>query len=117
MFNFISKAAITAWIAINIKNLIRIGGSFFILIVTSFLYLRWEAYLIEFNSGGLLILLTIYSSIVVLILGWMIFLFKQCLIPLKPKNALKAKESVIKKPEKFDEILSVKLRPTLKGKE
>ena len=117
MFNLIGKAAITAWIGINIKNLVRIGGNFFIFLVVTFLYLRWEVYLIEVNPSKLFFLLIIYSLLIVLILGWIIILSKQCLNPLRPNNAIKAKESITEKPKKFDEILSIKLRPKLKGKE
>lgn len=116
MFKFIQRTAVATWIAINFSNIIKLGGCALTILVVGFMHLRWEVYLVEAHPEKLLILLIVNSFIFFVILIWMSILLKRCLTPLFPNKALKAKESIIKKPERFKEILSVKLRPKLREK-
>ena len=114
MFKFIRNTALATWLAFNFVNIIRIIGCILAIFVIAFLHLRWEIYLLEFHPEKLLIMLILNSFIFFVILIWIFILTKKCVAPLNLNKALKAKKSVIMKPEKFEEILSVKLRPKLK---
>ena len=117
MFEFIKKTAIASWIAINFKNIVNLAVCLVVIFIVGFMHLRWEVYLLETHPEKLLILLVVNSVIFFLILIWMFMLVKSCLNPLNLNKAIDAKKSILKKPEKFEDILSVKLRPKLKRKE
>jgi hypothetical protein len=116
MLQLIRRLTVYAWVIVNARNLIRIGICLLVIFIANFLYEKWETALLAIYPEFLLWLLTFYTLIVIVALVFMVALLRRFTFLKKPEKAIAAKKSFIDKPEEFESIRSVKLRPKLRFK-
>ena len=116
MLRLIKSLSIYAWLIVNARNLIRIGACLLVIFIVNVLYEKWETALIAIYPEFLLWILILYTLIVIIALCLGVFFLSRCTFLKKPEKAIKAKKSFIDKPEEFESIRSVKLRPKLRFK-
>ena len=116
MFKFLKSLAIYAWVAVNAHNLVRIGACLLVILLTNFLYEKWETVLLAINPGVLLWLLIIYTFVVIVTIFFIVIFLSRFVFLKRPGKAIEAKKSFMDKPEEFERIKSVKLRPNLRSK-
>ena len=104
------------WVKINGRNLVDLVISIALILLVSFLYRRWETLLLLTNPDTLFWLLIIYTFFLLIIVFRIFLTLKKFVFLRKPEKAIKAKESLVNKPEEFEKIRDVKLRPILKRK-
>ena len=113
MVKFLKNLLIVNWLRVNGSNLTKILIYILLTLAVSYLYRRWEALLLLSNPEALLWLLTIYT-IFLFIMFFRIYLLLRKFIFLRvPRKAVLAKKSFINKPDGFDEIADIRLRPKL----
>jgi len=116
MLQLIRRLTVYAWIIVNARNLIRIWVCFLFIFIIDVLYEKWETALLTIYPELLLWLLTFYTLIVIVALAFAAVFLSRCTFLKKPEKAIEAKKSFIDKPEEFERIRSVKLRPKLRSK-
>ena len=114
MFKFLKNLLMVTWVKINGRNLVDLIISIALILLVSFLYRRWEALLLLTNPDTLFWLLIIYTFFLLIIVFRIFLTLKKFVFLRKPEKAIKAKESLVNKPEEFEKIRDVKLRPNLK---
>ena len=117
MLKFIKNLFLAAWIKINGRDLIDLILSLALILLVSFLYRRWEALLLLTNPDVLFWLLIIYTFFLFIIVFRIFLILKKFVFLKRPEKAIEAKKSFINKPEEFEKIRDVKLRPKLKKRE
>ena len=116
MLRLIKSLSIYAWLIVNARNLIRIAACLLVIFIVNVLYEKWETALIAIYPEFLLWVLILYTLIVIILLCLGVFFLSRCTFLKKPERAIEAKKSFIHKPEEFENIRSVKLRPNLRSK-
>jgi predicted membrane protein len=116
MLRLIKSLSVYAWIIVNARNLIRIWACLLVIFIVNVLYEKWETALLAIYPEFLLWLLILYTLIVIIALCLGLFFLNRCTFLKKPERAIEAKKSFIDKPEEFESIRSVKLRPKLRFK-
>ena len=114
MLQLIRRLTIYAWIIVNARNLIRIGACLLVIFIANVLYEKWETALLTIYPEFLLWLLSLYTLIVIVAFLFGVFFLGRCTFLKKPEKAIEARKSFINKPEDFESIKSVKLRPKLR---
>jgi len=116
MLQAIRRLTVYAWIIVNARNLIRIGVCLLVIFIVNVLYEKWETALLTIYPEFLLWLLSFYTLIVIAALIFAAVFLNRFTFLKKPEKAIEAKKSFIDKPEEFESIRSVKLRPKLRSK-
>ena len=115
MLRFLSKAALTAFLYANSIIVIRLlifSLTFFCL---NTFYTKWETLLLATDPNKLIYLLIIYSSILLIMLVWVIYSFPLFTSFAKSKKAFEIKKSINERSDEYEKIKDVRIYPTLKS--
>jgi len=117
MYKFIRSLTIYAWIHVNSRNLLKIVACILIIFLVSFVYQKWENYYLATDPANLFIPLSVYTLFLVFLVLSIIFYLSKFIFLKKPQKAIASKESFANKPDKFQQIRDVRLRPNLQSKQ